>query len=145
MRTPAALGAAAALLLLAGCGGSDDDGAGRPAATTTARPLPLYELAATRRCLTGTGAVVRRLDADAGRLRALRDLAQKTSYEVRVDGTRIGLVIAASVADARLLEMLLRAPGDTYRLERRRNAVLMYRNADRRRVAIVRGCLSSSG
>ena len=142
MRSLAA-GGAAAFLLVAGCGGDDDRDAA-PAATTTASASTLYELAPTRRCLEARGAVVRRLDAGEGRLRTLRDLAQRTSYEVRLDGARIGLALTRRAADARLLVMLLRIPGDAYRLERRRNAVLMYLSADRLRGATVRDCLTFS-
>ena len=73
------------------------------------------------------------------RLRALGDLAQKTSLQARREGETIGLAFG----DTRLLASLLRVPNDPYRLEVRRNALLMYRPAARRQATALRGCLRS--
>jgi hypothetical protein len=59
------------------------------------------------------------------RLRALRDLAQKTSIQARVKGAVVGLAITRSAAEASFLYELLQVPRDPLRLERVRNVVLL--------------------
>ena len=99
-----------------------------------ARP---YALGPTRRCLRSGGFAVSRVTSADPRLRALGDLAQRTSLEVRREGRTLGLALG----DAHLLESLLRVPNDAYRLEVRRNALLMFRPGDRGLATLVRGCL----
>jgi hypothetical protein len=98
-----------------------------------------YQLTPTRRCLETAGFRVAKIRSEDARLRALGDLAQRTSLAVRRDGRTLGLAIG----DAELLESLLRVPGDPYRLEVRRNALLMYRPSDRRQAVSAARCLRS--
>ena len=107
--------------------------------TTGPRPARPYALAPTRSCLHTAGAAVSPVRSTDPRLQALGDLAQRTSLEVRLDGDTMGLAFG----DTRLLESLLRVPDDPYRLEVRRNALLMYEPAARDAAAVVRGCLRS--
>lgn len=110
-------------------------GAGRTVAAP--RASPPYALAPTRRCLHSAGFAVSSISSADPRLRALGDLAQRTSLELGRDGRTLGLALG----DARLLESLLRVPDDPYRLEVRRNALLMFRSGDQDQAALVRGCL----
>jgi hypothetical protein len=75
------------------------------------------------------------------RLRALRDLAQRTSLEADFKSGRVGIAFSKSAADAKLLFELLTVPKDPYRLVRRNNAVLMYKPAHRRAFNVTVGCL----
>ena len=106
--------------------------------TTPTSPSP-YALGPTRRCLQGAGFAVSTIRSTDPRLRALGDLAQRTSLEARRAGQTLGLAFG----DTRLLLSLLRVPNDPYKLEVRRNALLMYRPAARREAALLRGCLRS--
>ena len=78
---------------------------------------------------------------DDGQLRALADLAQRTSVLVRLRGGEVGLAVERQQANAQLLSELLRSPGSPYRIEQRANAVLLYRPASRQAAAVVRDCL----
>lgn len=104
---------------------------------------PLYVLRSTLRCLKR-----RHADAVTGvatgddRLRALRDLAQRTSVIVRVRRQVVGLAVAQTAAHAELLADLLRAPDDPYRIVLRRNAVLLFLPAARSAFTVVTACLS---
>ena len=133
--------AAAALLLALGVvlalrdDGTSSDGRST-AATTTAPPEP-YSLGRTRACARAEGFTVAPVRSTDPRLRALGDLAQQTSFQAE----RGGMTLGVAFGDARLLESLLRVPDDPYRLEVRRNALLMYRPAARGQAAVLRGCL----
>lgn len=146
--------AAAALLLLVGVVfGLRDDGdvsdSSSTAATdvqtesigggagTAAAPLKPYLLERTRTCLRAKGFTVESIRSSDPRLRALGDLAQKTSLQVERSGRTIGIAFG----NARLLESLLRVPDDPYRLEVRRNTLLMYRPGARNEAAVLRSCL----
>lgn len=96
-----------------------------------------YSLAATQRCLRAAGADVSAIRSPNPRLRALGDLAQRTSVQVQLDGDTLGLAFG----DALLLGSLLRVPDDPYRLEVRRNALLMYESGTEDGAAVVRRCL----
>jgi hypothetical protein len=106
-------------------------------AATLPKPLPPYSLAATRRCLRGAGFAVSKVRSQDPRLRALGDLAQRTSLELRRGGQTLGVAFG----DTQLLADLLRVPDDPYRLEVRRNALLMYPPSARAAAALLRGCL----
>lgn len=112
-----------------------------PGVTTPDPAARTYALAPTRRCLSRRGAGIGAVPADDAQLRALGDLAQRTSVLVRVDGGTVGLAIERQQANAALLAELLRAPGSPYRVEQRVNAVLVYRPASRGAAAAVRDCL----
>jgi hypothetical protein len=109
-----------------------------PAVTTPPAPQA-YALGPTRRCLEDAGFAVSKVRSADPRLRALGDLAQRTSLEARRGGQTLGLALG----DTRLLASLLRVPNDPYRLEVRRNAVLMYRPSARDAATLLRGCLRS--
>jgi hypothetical protein len=106
-------------------------------AATLPKPPPPYSLAATSRCLRGAGFAVSKVRSQDPRLRALGDLAQRTSLELRREGQTLGVAFG----DTQLLAELLRVPDDPYRLEVRRNALLMYRPSARAAAALLRGCL----
>ena len=110
---------------------------GRAGSITPEQEVRPYELVATRRCLRSAGYAVSAIRSDDVRLRALGDLAQHTSLELRHAGRTLGLAFG----DTRLLSSLLEVPDDAYRLEVQRNALLMYRPAARREARLVRACL----
>jgi hypothetical protein len=84
-----------------------------------------YLRTATTACLIRRGAVVGRVRPTNARLRALRDLAQKNSMQVRFRGATVGIAFGRSTNDAGLLFELLQVPKDPLRLEQLRNAVLL--------------------
>lgn len=136
---------AAATSLLAGCG--DRQSARTPtepqaaaASTESRRASAGYALEATRKCLEQRGLAVSPIRPTDARLRALRDLAQHTSLQVRLRGKTVGLALG----DARLLAELLRVPDDPYLVDVRRNAVLMYRPSARAEARVVQTCLRPS-
>ena len=108
-----------------------------PTSPTPNLAPPPYELAATRRCLRSAGVAVSPIRSTDPRLRALGDLAQRTSLELHLGGQTLGLAFA----NAQLLADLLRVPDDPYRMQVRRNALLMYPPAARGQVEIVLSCL----
>jgi hypothetical protein len=110
-----------------------------PTSTTATPPPPPYALGPTRRCLEAAGFAVAPVRPSDPRLRALRDLAQRTSLQAGRDGRTLGLAFG----DAELLASLLEVPNDPYRLEVRRNALLMYRPLAKREAAVLRSCLRS--
>jgi hypothetical protein len=107
------------------------------AAVTAPTPPLAYALEPTRRCLQDAGFAVSKVRSADPRLRALGDLAQRTSLEARRGGQTLGLALG----DTRLLASLLRVPNDPYRLEVRRNALLMYRPVAKGEAAALRSCL----
>lgn len=127
-------------LIIARRGGGEGSTAMPPAPTSTdTAPAPPYALGPTRSCLRAAGAAVTPVRSKDPRLRALGDLAQQTSLEVHVDDRILGLAFG----DTRLLASLLLVPDDPYRLEVRRNAVLVYKPVARKEAAVVRMCLRS--
>jgi hypothetical protein len=111
------------------------------AAATNSIQGKLYSLGATTRCLEARGAVVEAIRPRDSRLRALRDLAQRTSQEARIGSKVVGLAFLPTAERAQLLVELLTVPRDPYRVERRTNVVLLARPRDRGAAAIVVGCL----
>jgi hypothetical protein len=75
------------------------------------------------------------------RLRALRDLAQKTSVQARVGRDVVGLAFTRTASEAQFLAELLEVQKDPYRLSRRRNVVLLYRPAPSGARTAVGACL----
>lgn len=123
------------IVATAGCNTTSD---GDPAGTTTATPTPRqYVFGPTRRCLLEKGARVSPLRAEGGRLRELAAFAQKTSYEVRLDGHTVALAFG----NAGLLAELLTVPDNPYRLEVRGNVLLMFLPRARAQATEVRSCL----
>lgn len=114
-----------------------------PGRDTAARGLAArakpYAVAPTRRCLSARKLRMTKIRVRSGRLKELADLAQKTSFEVRVRGRIVGVAFGNSA----LLTELLRVPGNRHRLERRRNVLLVYLPAARSQAAVVRACLRS--
>lgn len=118
--------------------------AGEPSASTSAlaakppaRAKVLYLVAPTRRCLAARGIEMTRIRTRTRRLKELADLAQRTSFEVRLRGRIVALAFGNSV----LLAELMRVPGNRYRLERRANVLLMYLPNARAQATTVRACL----
>lgn len=112
------VGLAAAVTALVGCNsgdrGADDD----PTA------IPLVQ-ADTLSCLRRSGATVSPLEPFDPVMRMLRDLAQRSAFEVRTSDTQLAIAFGRDVAGAILLEELLQVPADEHRIERRGNAVLV--------------------
>jgi hypothetical protein len=143
--------AVAAFVGVMGCGGSSRAEASTSEAQTSmvgtagsapAQPSaspPRYTLAATRRCLVASGFRVGPVGKPNPRLQALGDLAQRTSIAVRAGGQVVGLAFG----DAKLLAELLAVPNDTYTLETKGNAVLLYAPSARVQASAVRRCLRS--
>jgi hypothetical protein len=96
-----------------------------------------YSLAATRRCLDRAGLRVGPVEKTDSRLRALGDLAQRTSISVHADGKVIGVAFG----DAELLAELLAVPNDPYMIETRGNVVLLYLPSAKPQALRVRDCL----
>jgi hypothetical protein len=121
---------------------ADTSAASRPPPATAASTAPPAEvpfrLGPTRRCLRSAGFEVSGVRSANPRIRALGDLAQQTSLELRLDGQVVGLALG----DARLLAQLLAVPNDPYRLEVRRNAVLLFSPRARAEAELARACLS---
>ena len=65
-------------------------------------------------CLKRAGGVVGPVKPLNRRLRALRDLAQRTSQQVQIGRTIVGLAFQSGGSAAELLVELLRAPNDLY-------------------------------
>lgn len=86
-----------------------------------------YTRAETIACLRSNGATVNALSASDRHLRALRDLAQGRTVEVRRGETTTALAFASDVAGAALLVELLAVPGNPYQVTRRGNVVALYR------------------
>ena len=107
----------------------------------SADAAPVYRKAPTVSCLRQKGIVVAAIKPVDRRLRALRDLAQKTSWQAKKGSRVVGASINRSVDDARFLLDLLRVPNDRYRLDSRGNAVLLYLPAASSLATVVRGCL----
>lgn len=137
LRTLAIAGLLAALSAGASSAAAGAVSTGQARQLESARPATQYKLAPTRRCLRGRGALVTPIRARDGRLKELADLAQKTSFEVRVQKATLGMAFGNS----RLLAELLLVPGNRHRFERRANVLLVYLPSARRVAALVRGCL----
>jgi hypothetical protein len=76
-------------------------------------------------CLVRAGGRVGPVVPADARLRALRDLAQKTSMQVRIRGVVVGLAFQPDAASAGLLAELLRVPRDPYHLNRRGTVIVL--------------------
>jgi hypothetical protein len=103
-----------------------------------------YALHATLRCLKRRPDVTTTTQTKNPRLRAMRDLAQRTSVVVRSRQQDVGLAVLPSEGDARLLAELLRAPDDPYRIVLRRNAVLFFLRSARASFATTADCLRTA-
>jgi hypothetical protein len=80
---------------------------------------------------------VSRITAVTGQLRALGDLAQRSSLQVRLRGTTVGVAFG----NGKLLAELLRTPDDPYALEVQGDALLVYRADAQGSAQVVRSCL----
>jgi hypothetical protein len=130
------------VVLLGGCKSTDRT-------TTTAASQPPdptaapFEQRRTLDCLRRAGATVARLEPANSELRAVRDLAQRTSFQVQVDGELVALVFGRDVAAAVLLEELVAVPDSAYATTRRGNVVVLYRRDEPSALRRVAVCLSS--
>jgi hypothetical protein len=133
------LGIAVSVVALAasGCGGGSRAEASTAATRTAAASARPYAITPTRRCLVAAGFRLGPADSPNPRLKALGDLAQRTSFAARSGGKVVGVAFG----DAQLIAELLAIPHDVYTIETRRNAVLLYLPSARRQAAAVRACL----
>lgn len=129
---------AASLLVSAAVAVGSAESSTRSAPATTAS---VYRLNPTVSCLKGRGVAIRVIDPVDRRLRAMRDLAQKTSRQARKGKQVVGLAFGRTTNDAILLVELLRIPKDVYRLERKENVVLLYRPTASNLRSTVLACL----
>jgi len=123
----ATLAVAALAVGLSGCFG--DQKPADDASTSDPWAAP-YALAAAEACLRARGASVQPLRPRDAQLRALRDLAQRRSLEVHIDGALVGAAVAPDAAGAELLVELLQLPNSPYEIVRRGNVVVLRRPAD---------------
>ena len=140
-RAAVAGGFATAALAVAGCGASTH--ATTPPTSSAKQPNPSaapYSLARTKSCLRARHVRVRSVVPSDLKLRALRDGAQRTSFEARLGTRRVGVAIVPQIANASLLVELLQ-PAGPYHVVTRDNAVIIYRSSAKAAAAIVRGCL----
>ena len=137
--------ASAASVVLVGCGAfasvSFADSSQAIAARVT-EAQRIYHRAPTVSCLKEKRVVVTTVVPADRRLRALRDLAQKTSWQAKLGSRVVGVSINRTAADAELLLELLRVPNDAYRHERSANAVLLYRPSAAPLARTIRACLA---
>lgn len=128
------------LLVLVALGGCRDDRSPATGTGSTTAPGALgsstssraaavqYGLEPTKRCLEGRGAAASEVRPTDERLQALRDLAQRNSFQVTVGAEVVGMAFAASGSDAQLLAELLTVPEDRYRIVTKENVVLIFRS-----------------
>jgi hypothetical protein len=102
-----------------------------------------YSLSRTVACLEKAKARVTRIQPRDRDLRALRDLAQRTSRQAVVRRQLAAFAVVPSVANAKLLVELLQVPGTPYRIVRVGNAVILHRPMNATAFRAVRGCLRS--
>ena len=117
-------------------------GASTQAAVAASTGSP-YARRATVACLQARGAVVGPVRPANSRLRALRDLAQKTSVQAKIGTAVVGIAFGRSDSDALFLIELLSVPKDPLQLERQRNVVLLYPKTASAAHSAVVGCLRS--
>ncbi len=136
----------AVALFAGGCSGEESSPPAPPpppvTTTETTVAEPLYALQPTLRCIKRRATLMTAPADD--RLRALRDLAQRTSALVRFQRQEVGIAVVESEAHAKLLADLLVAPDDPYRIVLRRNAVLLFLPRARVAFRFAAGCLRSS-
>lgn len=136
----AALLLIALVALVAGCQ-AEDEKETSPQASSDPAAAP-FELGQTLACLRRSGASVRRLEPADPELRALRDLAQRTSFRVRANGQEVGVAFGRDVASAQLLEELLTLPGSSYAVVRRGNVVVLYSRSESAALNVLADCVS---
>jgi hypothetical protein len=100
-------------------------GCAEPKPALSSKPPDPYSLRASVTCLKQRGAIVTSVKPTNHRLRALRDIAQRTSVQIRIGRAVAGLAVGKSTSEGALLYELLQVPNDPLRLERRRNVVLL--------------------
>ena len=134
------LGLAVFAVALSGCLGAQEPTDGAAADDTAVAPHTQTE---TEACFRNRGASVQTLRPLDAQLRALRDLAQRRSVEVHLDGALMGAAFAPDVAGAELLVELLQVPNTQYEIARRGNVVVLYRPGDDSAFQVVSACLRS--
>ena len=133
MRAALALTVGVLVVGASGCTG-DNDPTDDPASAPFSRK-------ATLACLRSEGATIAEIRPSDRHRRALRDLAQGRTAEVRLDGTAVALAFARDVAAADLLVELLTVPDNPYEIIRRGNVVVLQRPAEEAGTSVVSGCL----
>lgn len=102
-----------------------------------------YSLVATKQCLKSRGMSVGPIRRSDARRIALSDLAQRTSFEMRMRRAAVLLAFAKTNPDAEFLAELLRVPRDPYVIRIRANVLLMYRPTAVRAATAATRCLRS--
>lgn len=141
-RVAAAAAAASALVVCTALPLSASAGSAGTTSVRETAATGLYRKAPTVACVRRARADVTAIAPADKRLRALRDLAQKTSWQAKRGADVVGVSINRTSNDAQLLIELLRVPRDRYRLERKANAVLLYVPSSRALASAVRACLA---
>ena len=129
-----------AVLALAAPGCANDDSAMSTGSDEDPASAPSRR-AETLACLREHGATVTPLRPSDRELRALRDLAQGDSVEVRLDGATVAMAFAEDVGGAQLLVELLTVPDGAYEIVRSGNVVVLHRPSAGAGLAAVTDCL----
>ena len=137
MRAALALTVGVLVMGASGCTGDDE-----PSEDPASAP---FSQETTLACLRNEGATIAGLRPSDQQRRALRDLAQGRTVEVRLGGTDIALAFAPDVAAADLLVELLTVPGNPYAINRRGNVVVLYERGGTDSVMLLDGCISARG
>jgi len=125
--------------------------AGAAAAALVAVALPAsavqaatsaYTLTATKRCLMARGVKVTAVQTTDVRLKALHDLAQRTSIQATSKKGTVGIAFSRSARDAASLASLLQVPKDPYHVVLRGNALLMFKTRSKPAFDAVVACLA---
>ena len=134
--------AAAVVATLACCAVLSSTATAAAVHTVEAARTAVYRKTPTVSCLRRANVAVTAIRPLDRRLRALRDLAQTTSWQASSGGRVVGVSINRTANDAAFLVELLRVPNTPYRLERRANAVLVYLSSASTLATRVRSCLA---
>jgi hypothetical protein len=136
--------ATVAMLAVIACGALATASLAAPAGRASAESASVtrYSKKPIISCLRGKRVVVSVGTPANRRLRALHDLAQRSSWQAKQGKSVVGIAIGRSAADAALVVELLRVPNDRYRIERRENVVLLFAPASAKLARVVRGCLA---
>ncbi len=130
--------AVAALAIVAAVGAASST---RADASSSPGRAQAFALQPTVRCLTRAGGRVTAIPARDADLKALHDLAQRTSRKLVLRGQTIGFAVVDSDATATLLIELLDRPSTGFLAARRANAIFLYRPANRRALNAAVACL----
>jgi hypothetical protein len=100
-----------------------------------------YSLKSTEKCLRAHGATLGPVNRTDPQRKAVADLAQRTSFEVRLRGASVILAFAKDSSGAAMLDELLTVPNDPYLVRVKSNVILMYRPSAAQAARAVIRCL----